>query len=840
MRQYQAVKSKYPHSMVFFRLGDFYEMFNEDAKKASAVLGLALTARHGVPMCGVPYHSSSSYIARLLKAGHKVAICEQIAEDGKGLFKREVVRLITPGTVVEDELLDARSSNHLVALEVDIVGWGLAAVDISTGEFWGTQKIGDNSFRMLAAMLSRINPAEVLVSPKGAELLGENFDMPSGSSITPWDAQVELSVPQGWPGAEIWRNRQLALKAALKASKYVGENTPNLKDLLSPVYREPVTSMQLDENAVRTLELVSSQFGGREQTLWGVLDNTVTPMGSRLLREWVLSPLLELTDIKARLNAVSELYDNAQGRSSLAEILSGIADVDRSLSRIAARTASPRDAAALRKSLEAAAPLRQWIEGEAAVLPRLRTRFEDAQAAIHEAGALLARAIADNPPARLSDGGVIRDGFHPELDELRGLKRNSREKLAELEERERQATQISSLKVSYNSVFGYYIEVTKSNIAKVPPGYVRKQTLANSERFITQELKEMESKILGAEDRIARIESHLFEEVRQSLLGYLSALRVFARTAAELDAYYSLAEAAIKGGYVRPEVDLSHDLHVEGGRHPVAERNLPAGQFVPNGLRVSSTDPQIMVITGPNMSGKSVYLKQNALIAVMAQMGSFVPAQSVRMGVIDRIMTRMGAHDALARNESTFMVEMREASAILSTATPRSLVLLDEIGRGTSTFDGVSIAWAMLEYLYRKEGGPKVLFATHYFELTELEDKYKGIRNFNVEVREWQNKAGKTELVFLHKIGEGPADKSYGIHVAELAGLPPTCVLRARAILKNLEERTDPTSGRTEQPPLLPIFGADQIIEELKLCSPEKMTPLEALNAITEWKKRLG
>jgi DNA mismatch repair protein MutS len=848
MKQYQSVKVLYPHAIVFFRLGDFYEMFNEDARVASAELGLTLTARQSVPMCGVPYHSASGYISRLLKAGHKIAICEQQPDESEPgartkLFKREVVRLITPGTLIEDELLESSSSNYLVCAEVDIVGWGLACLEVSTGEFWATQKMGDPDLKLFSSLLARISPSEILAERKSAAeleargLKGEKTVLTVSSVPSP-----ELVAPENWKSREMWANKQLALKAALRALAYVGDNEPRLRDALQPVYREPFTAMQLDENAVRTLELVeSSSGGGRKYSLWGVLNHTATPMGARLLREWILQPLTELTEIHGRQNCVAELVDNQPAREALGSALREISDVERAMSRVAASGASPRDMGGIRRSLLSLDAIRKWFEnGGSSVAPDLWTRFEGESARLYSLRELLGRALCDNLPQRLSDGGVMREGFSAELDEIRSLTKNSRSRLGEIEARERQATQIPSLKVGYNSVFGYYLEVTRTHAAKVPYNYVRKQTLSNAERYITEELKELENKILGAQDRILRLESQLFEELRKSLMGNVDALRTFARTAAELDVYCSLAIAAKRGNYVRPEVNLEREIAIDSGRHPAVEANLPPGAFVPNNLSVGGEGTQILIITGPNMSGKSIYLRQNALIVIMAQMGGFVPAAGARIGIVDRIMTRIGAHDALSRGESTFMVEMRETAAILKAATPRSLVLLDEVGRGTSTFDGISIAWAVVEYLRNPKGGPHVIFATHYFELTELEEKYPGVKNFNVEVREWTNSSGKTELLFLHKIADGPADKSYGIHVAELAGLPAPCIIRARKLLEELEKKTGPAYNEQGGQATLPLFGASPVIEELKACDPEKLTPLDALHAIVEWKKRLS
>jgi len=839
MKQYQAIKASHPDTILFFRLGDFYEMFGEDAKTASSALGLLLTARHGTPMCGIPYHSSRTYISRLLKAGHKIAICEQIEQgDGKGLFRREVVRVITPGTVIEDELLDAKTRNHLLCVEADIVGWALACVEVSTGDFWATQKLGDDDLRPLAALMARLSPSEILASPKTISILTEKKLLPQGVplSASRYDTS-NVQAPDSWPGRAIWQNKQLALKAALAAARYVGENEPRLSGSLAPVYSELSSCMQLDEAAVRTLELVSGA-GGRTQTLWGVLDKTRTAMGSRLLREWILQPLAELPGIESRQQAVAELFENEAAREGLSAVLSEIADVERIASRACALSAAPRDAAGLKKSLSALPALSRWLESTGQPVQDVTTRFEPARPALEHLGALLDKALQDNPPPKLSDGGVIKPGYSAELDELRAFKSGSGEKLLEMEAREKASTQISSLKVGYNSIFGYYIEVTKTNLSKVPSSYIRKQTLVNAERFITQELKELESKILGAEEKTRRLESHLFNEVLKEIAAHAPELKIYSRCLSELDALLSLSEVALKNDYVRPEIDNSRDFVVEAGRHPVAELVLASGTFVPNNLEMREAQEQIIVLTGPNMSGKSVYLKQNALIAIMAQIGSFVPAKAAKLGVVDRIMTRIGSQDAMNRGESTFMVEMRETANILACATPRSLLLLDEVGRGTSTFDGISIAWAVLEHLHASGKGPKTLFATHYFELTELAERYKSISNFNIEVKEWVNAQGKTELLFLHKIAPGPADKSYGIHVAELAGLPQACILRARKILGSLEKKMDPSSEKRDTEPLLPLFGDGALIDEIRSCHPDKMTPIEALGLVSDWKKR--
>jgi len=846
MQQYAALKGAYPHAILFFRLGDFYEMFASDARTASGILGVVLTSRQGVPMCGIPYHSSSNYIAKLLAAGRKVAICEQTApkaEEAKKskLMTRQVVRLITPGTIVEDELLQTKTANYLAAVEIDIVGWGLSYIEASTGEFFATQNLNDPDLYQLAALLSRISPSEIIANAGTIAEIRKRALALGGAVLSESAASAGTDAP--WQRGAVWQNNKLALKTALKASAYIRENQPGLKETFSPAFFEPSNKMQLDEAAIKTLDLVKSEYGEDSKTLWGVLDATKTSMGSRMLKKWILEPLTELHDINARQQFTAFLADNREGREGLAEILSKIPDIERLLGRVVNLSAGPRDAAAVRKALGQMARLKLLLSSPRffECVPELAGRMETVSRALGGLREVLDRAVVDAPPAKLSDGGVISENYSPELDELRGLRKDSHKILAEIEAQEREKTQIPSLKVGFNSVFGYYLEVTKTHLPKVPHYYTRKQTLVNAERFITEELKVLESRILGAEERMLKLEAHLFGEVRDLLLGNLKELRVFALAAAELDVFYALAESALKYDFTRPVMATGAELAIEEGRHPVAERYMNAGSFVPNDLRIGDKDPQIIILTGPNMSGKSVYLRQSALIVIMAQMGGFVPAKSAVIGVVDRIMTRIGAQDRLSRGESTFMVEMRETAAILSLATPKSLILLDEVGRGTSTFDGISIAWAVVEYLYRAAGGPKVLFATHYFELTELAEKFPGIKNFNVSVNEWTNSLGRTEVVFLHRISAGPADKSYGIHVAQLAGLPDASIKRAKEILRVLETKgnIEVKGGEEELAPLLPIFSEHPVLDELKLCEPDKMSPLQALHTIIEWKKRL-
>ncbi len=845
MQQYQALKKAYPHALLFFRLGDFYELFFDDARAASAALGLTLTARQSVPMCGVPHHAASTYIARLLAAGHKVAICEQVAPSGDSkktkLFRREVVRLITPGTVVEDELLQPRASRYLVALEIDIVGWGLASFDASTGDFLATQNLNDPDLYQLMSYVSRTGPAEILADARTMkEVRKRGLDFGS-VTLTEYE-RSEADLP-AWASQPVWQNHKQAMATALMVTSYVRQTQPGLKEVFSPSYYEPSGRLQLDESAIKTLELVSSPDGDDSKTLWGVLDLCRTSMGSRLLRRWLLEPLTDLRQIQSRQEFTAFLAEGREAREQLGEILSQVPDIERLLGRVINLSASPRDLGAVRKALTQLPRLKLLISsaGFFECAPELASRLDGSSPALNSLRAELERALAENPPARLSDGGAIREGYSPELDELRLVRRDSQKLLTDIELREKEKTGIATLKVGYNSVFGYFIEVSKAQSEKVPHYFVRKQTLVNAERYITEELKVLENKILGAEEKMGKLEAHLFAALREKVKTSLGEIKAYAGAAAELDVFYALSESAVRCEFSRPRIVSGDLLRIEEGRHPAVERFLPAGTFVPNDLEIGGDAGSVIILTGPNMSGKSVYLRQAAVIVILAQIGSFVPARAAEIGVVDRIMTRIGAQDRMARGESTFMVEMRETSAIMRLATPKSLILLDEVGRGTSTFDGISIAWAVVEHLYRPEGGPKVLFATHYFELTELAEKFAGIKNCNIAVKEWTNALGKTEVVFLHKIANGPADKSYGIHVAQLAGLPESALARAREILHVLETKGDiqVDSKDENQTPLLPIFSSHPVLDEVKMCDTDNLTPLQALSAINEWKKRL-
>ena len=843
MKQYFDTRAKYPDIVLFFRLGDFYEMFDDQAREISALLGLTLTARNGMPMCGIPYHAANNYIVRLLNAGKKIGICEQtsaVMDKNTKLFERKVIRVITPGTLMEDTLLDANQSNYLVSVMSLPTGWAMACVEVSTGEFWINQNDKDISLTNLAAALAAVNPSEIIADKDTLLQLKTKIVLPANLTLTEQPAfDGDYTLPENWPALSAWGSKRSALACALLIMRYLNVTEPSFKRVLVPSYRELKDCLQIDENAVASLELVKSQEGNRKGSLWALLDKTKTAVGSRKLKEWILHPLMDPADIAVRQNAVEGFVNNQSALADLSALLENISDIERIMTRTATGTASPRDMSGLRNSLLSVDPIARWFEQYGRVAPYLAASFKEHLPVLRDMARVLYDAISENPPLKISDGHVIRQGYNAGLDELRSLKANSNKCMEDICAREREKTGITTLKVGYTSVFGYYFEVTKSHIAKVPYNYVRKQTLVNAERFITEELKQLEDKILNAEQKIIRLESSLFDEVRKTLAAQINHLKAFAQIVAELDVYMSLALDAMKGNWTKPEVNNGTELYYENGRHPLVEDTLPTGSFVPNNLDIGSQQIQIMLITGPNMGGKSVFLKQTAIITILAQMGSFVPASAARLGVVDKIMTRIGAHDALGRGNSTFMVEMNETSHILASMTPRSLILLDEVGRGTSTFDGISIAWAIVEYLYKPHGGPKVLFATHYFELVDLENKYARVRNYHVEAKEYQDASGESKLAFLYQILPGAADRSYGIHVAEIAGLPAACTLRAKKVLKDLEAKKGSKISAKEQDMVKDLFSSP-IVEEIKLADTDQLTPMAALQLICEWKKRIN
>ncbi len=809
MQQYLAVKNSLPKDcLLLFRLGDFYELFFDDAVTASPLLDLALTSREGgqgkVAMAGIPFHAAQGYVQRLIRAGKKVAVCEQVEDPkkAKGLVRREVTRIITPSTFVEDEFSDGKDPRYLVAVARLGGHWGVACLEPTTGEFTVSEY---RHTEEVLAELARLSPTELLIPQ-------DVHEEDSLQSFLADKRMLSLTTYEDWR-CDVGENRERVLSTYKLASlkglglgshtvglaavgmilQYLKEHRPGSEiHLRLPKPHVPHEFLLMDPTSERSLELLPSGWADKDgPTLLGVLDETVTPMGGRLLRQWLKRPLLSPSAIRKRMDAVATWVAQPARLTSLRELLQPVRDLERLLSRICYGVATPRDVVALRSSLAQAPSLKTHLQDYSDPLIREHeVRISD----LADLRQLLTAALAENPPTHLRDGGVIRQGFHPQLDELRAMSRDAKSLIAGLQAREINRTGIKSLKVGYNKVFGYFIEVSTANLSHVPADYVRKQTLTNAERFVTPELKEYEDKILNAEEQARALEHTLFEEVCQRVVQELHSIRDMAEAIANLDVLSTLALVAIRGKFARPEIDEGTVIHIRNGRHPVVERVLGMGRFVENDCLLDQDRHQFLLITGPNMAGKSCYLRQNALIVILAQIGSFVPATSARIGIVDRLFTRIGASDNLARGESTFMVEMLEVANILHNATPCSLILLDEVGRGTSTLDGVSIARAVAEYLSNGDGPrPRTMFATHYHELTDLAERIGGVENLTIAVRE-----GKGEVIFLHKIMPGATDKSYGIHVARLAGLPPAVIARAEEILDTLEvsQRTRSPSSR--------------------------------------------
>jgi DNA mismatch repair protein MutS len=865
MQQYFRMKAEHPEALLFFRMGDFYELFFEDAVVAAKALEIALTSRskdrdgNPVPMCGVPYHAASSYIARLVRQGHRVALCEQMEDPraAKGVVKREVVRVITPGTQTDAAALDAGESSWVMAIDPGPASLGVAWLEPTTGEFFAAEWDGPARFDRLRDEVGATRPREVLAR-RDAELpawLGDPAQpegtIPRGPvedrAFDPERARRELQAHFGVASLEAFGCEGLprAVAAAGAALRYVRETQKrDLAHVTSLVTRGPDDVLMLDSLTRRNLELVESLAdGGRRGTLLDVLDHTRTAMGGRLLREWILRPLVDLERIQDRLDAVEELAFRALDRGRLREALRGVQDLDRILGRVTLGAAGPRDLVALGASLRAL-PAAQEALAEC-VAPLLRREAKDLDPPLDLADEV-ARTLVDDPPALVREGGFVRDGVDAELDELRSTSRGGRATIAAIEERERERTGIASLKVRFNRVFGYYIEVSRANLGLVPPDYTRKQTIAGGERFVTPELKEYEDRVLRAEELILEREARIFEDLRARLAADARRVQRTSRAAAALDVLASLAEAATRFDYVKPRLDAGEGLVYVEGRHPVMERVL-SEPFVANDLAVGDAFSRLFVLTGPNMGGKSTFLRQTALVVLMAQTGSFVPAREAKIGVVDRVFTRVGASDQILRGQSTFMVEMQETAHILRHATARSLVLLDEIGRGTATFDGLSIAWAVAEHIARAPAGPKTIFATHYHELVDLAADLPSVGNLHVSAREWQD-----TVVFLRKIEPGGSDRSFGIHVARLAGLPAPVVVRAQEILRNLESTEFDREGRPRlahsesEPPSgarqLSLFaGQDEaVLDELRRADPDQLTPLQALALLAELRKRLS
>jgi DNA mismatch repair protein MutS len=849
MQQYRDIKARYADTILFFRMGDFYEMFGDDARLAARELGLTLTARNNggaaaVPLAGVPVKAATEYLRRLIALGHRVAICEQVEDPrlAKGLVRREVVETVTPGTVLADDWLERRRNNFLVAVDPRGAPAGLAALDLTTGELLLETAAPED----LAAALARYEAAEVVL-PAGSALA------PAGAARTErdrWEFDPELAREEltrtfhvaALDGLGIEPGDQAALGAAGALLRYARELKPGgLPHVTRPRIVRSGDVLPLDEMTRRNLELVEPlRPGAAGATLLDGLDRTMTPMGARLLRRWLLAPLVQPAAINARLDAVEVLAGDARGRDRLREALDGVRDLERLAGRAALGRATPRELGALRDSLLRLPDVRAALDGleargHAALLEEVADRFD----LLGDLGDELARALVDRPPAQAPDGDAIRAGYDRELDELKDARDGGKQYIAGLQARERERTGIGSLKVGFNKVFGYYLEVTNSHRDRVPGDYERRQTLSGAERYVTSELKEYEAKVLGAEERIAAREAELVDGLRHRVADAIGRVQTTAGLAARVDVWCALADLAHHERYVRPEVNDGFTIALEGSRHPVVERMMAREAFMPNDVRLDAAG-RVILLTGPNMAGKSTLLRQVGLCVVLAQMGAFVPAAHALVGVVDRLFTRVGASDNLVRGQSTFMVEMSETSAILHGATARSLVLLDEIGRGTSTYDGVAIAWAVTEFLHNGIGC-KTIFATHYHELTQLTEELAHARNYNVAVRE----AGD-EIVFLHRLEPGGADRSYGIHVGRLAGLPAPVVGRAWQVLKLLEAGHQVAHQSPPLPPdaaQLGLFAATAphpLLQELDRLDVDALSPLEALNRLAAWKKRLG
>jgi DNA mismatch repair protein MutS len=818
MTQYRRIKGELPKdALLLFRLGDFYEMFFEDAQAGAQILNLALTARNGVPMCGLPHHAANAYIGRILKAGRKVAICDQTEEARPGkLVNREVTQILSPGTHFDERMLVAERNNFLAAVKPAGKTFGLALVDLTTGDFLTTELENDSA---LLTELERLRPAEIIFPTEATslrDLLRDSFKILN--SYEDWTFAPEtavFTVREHFKVASLdgfgLKDKSAAIGAAGGALHYLTQNLRrDVKHLTRISFYQRSDFLALDYTTLRHLEILEPQHhdAPRNASLYGVFNKTATPMGARLLRQWLSQPLAKVEPIRRRQDAVQTFIENSFSLDAFRQQLASVRDLERTLGRLSSGSGNARDLVALRVALEQLPALKQTLgtvgrASPAGLISELDSQISESPDLVE----LISRAIVDEPPLPIKEGGMICDGFNAGLDELRTAQRGGKDWIAKLQADEIAATGISSLKVRFNSVFGYYIEVTKSNLDKVPPHYHRKQTVANGERFITPELKEMEGKILGAEERSVKLEYELFQRVREEVLGQLPKIQQTASALAQLDVLASFAETARLHNYIRPQVGDEGVIQIRDGRHPVLELQLVEERFVPNDVALASIatgqsaddklavcKDQIALITGPNMAGKSTYIRQVALLTLLAHTGSFVSAAEARIDLVDRIFTRIGASDDLARGQSTFMVEMTETANILNNATPCSLIVLDEIGRGTSTFDGLSLAWSIVEFLHNQVGA-KTLFATHYHELTELSARLPRLKNFNVAVREWHD-----QIVFLRKIVEGGTDKSYGIQVARLAGVPKEVLERAKQILGNLEESELTPEGNVRQP----------------------------------------
>jgi len=880
LRQYQEIKRQHPGTLLFFRLGDFYELFFDDAIIGAKELEITLTARNRergapIPMCGVPYHAASGHIAKLVRKGYRVAICDQTEEAKKStkLVRREVVRIITPGTAIDSQLLDARENNYLASVFGVGQGMAVAFLDLSTGEFLVTEFAGESTFQQVTEQLESFGPREIIF-PASLEPLFKSASRASerteteeaenkqnANTMTIAGQQSALNPRDEWEFAfETARDllkshfdvasldgfglsrRELAIAAAGAALHYVRDTQREDASHITGVsYFEPSDYLMLDSTTIRNLELVESLDGSRQRTVLGVLDETVTGMGSRLLKQWLLRPSMKIGELTARLDSVEELKNALILRDRLRSELKKIADLERLMGRISLGRATARDMVALKSSADVIPRLREILSDAASSLLEILYENLDELADLRD---LIGASIDDEPPATMSDGGYIRAGYNAELDELRELASSNKGVIAQIESRERARSGIATLKVKFNSVFGYFIEIGKASAKNVPAHYERRQTLTNAERYTTPELKEYESKVLGAEERISELEQELFNTIRQAVAVETRRVQAVAQALATLDVLLALGEVAARRNYCRPALTEEDEIYIRGGRHTVIEAT--GERFIPNDTFLNNSTDRLLIITGPNMGGKSVYLRQTALITLMAQIGSFVPADEARIAIVDRIFTRVGASDNLARGRSTFMVEMTETANILNTATPRSLVLLDEVGRGTATFDGLSLAWAIAEYLHdNPQHAAKTLFATHYHEMTDLAKLLPGVRNYQMGVKE-----SGGAIVFLRRVVEGSASKSYGVEVARLAGLPHSVIDRAKEILGNLEANELDVTGRPKLARHLPsrknanqptLFQAanETVIDELRNLDLEDLNAEQSFEVLKQLKARL-
>ncbi|MGA1871155.1 MAG: DNA mismatch repair protein MutS [bacterium] len=850
MQQYHSIKNKYPGYILFFRLGDFYEMFDNDAIIASKVLQITLTSRdkkkeNAVPLCGVPYHSAESYINCLLKHNHKVAICEQTEDPkkAKGIVKREVVRLITPGTLISSDMLNEKENNYLASFSLSYKAFSLAFLELTTGEFIATEYQGNDYLDKLYGELAHKEAKEIIMAKSlKKEAIYSVLEQESFYITT-----VDESIFDH-------KEAQIKLKSFLNLHQLDGlgiddESTipracAGIIDYIQQIEKKSFVHIEtlkiyhledymiLDNHTRVNLELVNSlSFNSRQGSLLWVLDHTATAMGARRLKSWILHPLIDMNEINTRLESVEELITNQIARHHIADNLTKIFDLERIIGRISLGLASAQHVLTLKESIPYVHSIKKELRSlKSNMLNTLETQCHS----LAEVYELIDKTLSDHPPSHLAYGGLIKRGVSEELDQLISMVRHSKDWLAKLEAQERKATGINSLKIGFNKVFGYYIEVTKSNLKLVPPEYIRKQTLASAERYITEELKQYEEKILGAEEKISALEKEIFDNLISDISSFGSRIRHTARAIAEIDCLYSLAETASLNRYSRPTIDTSLTIHIKEGRHPVLEKIFPDKPFIPNNTILDCDTHRLLILTGPNMAGKSTYMRQVALITLMAQIGSFVPATEAQIGIIDRLFTRIGAGDRLYRGQSTFMVEMLEIATILNNATQKSLIILDEIGRGTSTFDGISIAWAVAEFIHDTDHiGARTLLATHYHELTELASSLKGAKNYNIGVCEEDGR-----LIFLYQILPGSADKSYGIHVAKLAGLPAEVIERAYEILQRIEQREE----KALAPIQLCLFTnpKEAVLKDLRSLDISKISPLKARKKINEWKKCLS